>query len=224
MSDDRFAHRFNQLAYRLREDPAATGERTSVCNVCGCEGDDPHDPACPVGLVERIASPAAPAEGLTDDSLAAIEARVNATTPAPWTHATFPEASISRGYYLIEWRQAPGLAPHTIARAVWPEYNAAFIAHAREDVPRLVAEVRRLRRSGDTLLALVRAYLATLPPCDFCDNAATCFGGSENDGSEGFACDDCCGHGGEDGHCEPVGDRALRAALDALLPGGEVGG
>lgn len=53
MSAETYARRFNALAYSLREDPAATGERWSVCNVCGCEADDPHDPACPVGTADR---------------------------------------------------------------------------------------------------------------------------------------------------------------------------
>lgn len=38
--------------------------------------------------------------------------------------------------------------------------------------------------------------------CRFCDATATCHG--TYDGDTGFACDDCCGHGCEDGHCETI--------------------
>lgn len=38
--------------------------------------------------------------------------------------------------------------------------------------------------------------------CRNCGNAATCYGKYEDDA--GFACDECCGHGCEDGWCEPA--------------------
>jgi hypothetical protein len=49
------------------------------------------------------------------------------------------------------------------------------------------------------------AVCPEMTPCatDICDNLATCTG--SYDGSpEAAACDDCCGHGCEDGHCEPL--------------------
>lgn len=36
--------------------------------------------------------------------------------------------------------------------------------------------------------------------CQFCQKPATCHGTYE--GNTGYACDDFCGHGCEDGHCE----------------------
>jgi hypothetical protein len=43
------------------------------------------------------------------------------------------------------------------------------------------------------------------PTCAICGKPATCFGRYEHpDNPEQFACDDCCGHGNEDGHCEPI--------------------
>lgn len=42
-----------------------------------------------------------------------------------------------------------------------------------------------------------------LPKCANCGNLATCFGQYENN-PEGFACDACCGHGNEDGHCSEI--------------------
>jgi hypothetical protein len=44
--------------------------------------------------------------------------------------------------------------------------------------------------------------------CDHCDNQATCIGDYEGH-EDLFACDDCCGHGCEDGFCNqllPVDD------------------
>jgi len=40
--------------------------------------------------------------------------------------------------------------------------------------------------------------------CTFCDEPATCFGSYEDEFHPGYHCDRCCGHGNEDGHCEPV--------------------
>ena len=37
--------------------------------------------------------------------------------------------------------------------------------------------------------------------CGSCQKPATCFGTYEGDGVWAFACDECCGHGCEDGWC-----------------------
>lgn len=37
-----------------------------------------------------------------------------------------------------------------------------------------------------------------------CGNPATCFGSYETDLHPAYACSECCGHGCEDGHCEPL--------------------
>jgi hypothetical protein len=39
--------------------------------------------------------------------------------------------------------------------------------------------------------------------CYNCGKPATCYGAYE-DTNEHFACNDCCGHGNEDGWCDPV--------------------
>jgi hypothetical protein len=83
---------------------------------------------------------------MTDEELAGVEARANAATTGPW-----------------EWKvrdDSGPLAMHSGDVIVfddgtaWGEYgspmhnaaaDATFIAHARTDVPALVAEVRRLR-------------------------------------------------------------------------------
>ena len=46
-----------------------------------------------------------------------------------------------------------------------------------------------------------------IPRCAVCGNRATCRGVYEPpmDRAPAYACDTCCGHGNEDGWCEPVG-------------------
>jgi hypothetical protein len=45
------------------------------------------------------------------------------------------------------------------------------------------------------------------PTCELCEKKpATCFGAYEMQEGETFACDDCCGHGNEDGWCRPVSE------------------
>lgn len=50
--------------------------------------------------------------------------------------------------------------------------------------------------------------LATPPPteptCATCGKPATCIGRYEDMTEDDPACDDCCGHGNEDGRCEPI--------------------
>lgn len=40
--------------------------------------------------------------------------------------------------------------------------------------------------------------------CSYCANDATCIGQYECMTEPAPACDECCGHGCEDGHCEPI--------------------
>lgn len=52
------------------------------------------------------------------------------------------------------------------------------------------------------------------PKCEDCDNPATCVGRYDGRGRTGFGCDECCGHGNEDGWCYliDVGGRATHHA------------
>lgn len=78
---------------------------------------------------------------LTESDLSEIEARCEAATPGKWFvyHADAgPTVQVPKGWVaLLDWKCCGGTLDQ---RA-----NATFIAAAREDVPRLVAEVRRLR-------------------------------------------------------------------------------
>ena len=82
--------------------------------------------------------------------------------------------------------------------------------------------------TAETLAAMYRTASAT---CARCGEPATCLGAYEGAETEQYGCDECCGHGNEDGHCEAVGDvdtlrtntlalirevRRLTAALDGV--------
>lgn len=69
---------------------------------------------------------------LPDEQLDEIEKRANAATEGPWAD----EGS------LIEGRDRVVAGAYTLSAAAT---DAAFIAHAREDIPTLLAEVRRFR-------------------------------------------------------------------------------
>lgn len=49
---------------------------------------------------------------------------------------------------------------------------------------------------------------AAAPTCHICGKPATCIGQYESAEEESPACDDCCGHGCEDGKCRPVAPSA----------------
>lgn len=61
--------------------------------------------------------------------------------------------------------------------------------------------------------------------CVGCGAPATCFGSYETELTPGYACDGCCGHGNENGCCEPVGEERLPLILSrvvaAVVPRGE---
>lgn len=40
--------------------------------------------------------------------------------------------------------------------------------------------------------------------CHICSKPATCIGAYEGAEEDSPACDDCCGHACEDGHCDPL--------------------
>ena len=89
---------------------------------------------------------------LTDAELAAIEARAEAATPGPWTSAYHHGSPYKRQ----ELRMLFGGHGGALVRgardyAVLTAPDAHFVAAARTDIPRLVAEVRRLRRQVEAM-------------------------------------------------------------------------
>jgi len=81
---------------------------------------------------------------MADAELEAIKARVEAATPGPWDASAPDEDGESIVGAPGEWWDWD----HTTCE----HYDdAVFIAHARTDVPALVAEVERLRAANDRL-------------------------------------------------------------------------
>lgn len=89
---------------------------------------------------------------MTEEELAAIETRCDAATRGPWllddsgdiysAGGTYTKYD-REGYLHTEWNGAICI----VDSGVYPPWgdDAAFIAHAREDIPALIAEVRRLQ-------------------------------------------------------------------------------
>lgn len=75
---------------------------------------------------------------MTDEQLTAIEQRANAATPGAWVgYPSMVSIGLSHALHILT-----GIHPFNQAQATC---DTAFVAAAREDVPALVAEVRRLR-------------------------------------------------------------------------------
>jgi len=89
---------------------------------------------------------------MTPERLAEIKARSEAATPGPWRHGeadgTGKVAEPFHGGSITAGATCCIVFGHTIHGApfgVLEEVDAEFIAHARADVPALVAEIERLR-------------------------------------------------------------------------------
>ncbi|MGN5382532.1 hypothetical protein ACQ4WX_51160 [Streptomyces lasalocidi] len=102
---------------------------------------------------------------LTDEELAAIEERAEAATPGPWHVRQLDDdhamslVAVSTAAETGLGERWPGFDHRTIVAATlvqqpryvdvaderWDE-NAQFIASARQDIPRLITEIHRLRR------------------------------------------------------------------------------
>ena len=81
---------------------------------------------------------------MTDADLKAIQARADAATPGPWEYGPWGSRGMSAG----DVHQRDRLLFRTAESEVGAEAddrNGAFVAHARADVPALLAEVRLLR-------------------------------------------------------------------------------
>ena len=92
---------------------------------------------------------------MTNEQLAAIKARCEKATPGPWeVRSIEPEefdAVSDDTFYIMadKWEVASITTYERVIEPDWQrdddEADADFIAHAREDIPALLAEVERLR-------------------------------------------------------------------------------
>ena len=79
---------------------------------------------------------------MTPEELNAIEDRVNDASPGPW------HTKGAGGLYMDGTSPSAEVVipdpPYRLHNPYWTHGDAEFVAHARSDVPALVAEVRRL--------------------------------------------------------------------------------
>ena len=73
---------------------------------------------------------------------------------------------------------------------------------------------KTLADDGDRLTDWIRGFVTadrhltapTVPACAHCGEPATCLGQYEDAPAPEYACDACCGHACEDGHCLALED------------------
>ena len=94
---------------------------------------------------------------MTREELEAIEAREKAATPGPWKKASLSE-DYGAGYGMTTFfvKQPDGNlyrigSADTSKKYIEENNNAEFVAHSRQDVPALVAEVKRLNAEVERL-------------------------------------------------------------------------
>ena len=86
--------------------------------------------------------------GMTEDELRAIETRVLAASRGPWK-SWIEGRDHTSGSSFIATSESGAAASSAIELTGATDADQDFIAHARQDVPRLVEEVRRLRSELD---------------------------------------------------------------------------
>lgn len=88
-----------------------------------------------------------PTDPLTEADIAAMEERVSGASPGPW-HAcadNVGQQRVSGKTYIYAETHNVWLQKREV------DANTEFIAHSRDDIPRLIAEVRRLREENAAL-------------------------------------------------------------------------
>lgn len=103
---------------------------------------------------------------MTPERLAEIEARVDAATPGPWRTKTNRDFG---PWHNDDWdvtAVSDGCRVSGLGSRNWKDacQNAAFIAHARTDIPDLIAEVKRLREIIGELERLTDLYYDAISP------------------------------------------------------------
>jgi hypothetical protein len=94
---------------------------------------------------------------LTPEALDTIEARTNAATEGPWDSAHHYRPSEGQTYEDADWSTVGAEGKRIVAtKEGWgTPHDVEFIAHAREDIPALVAELRRLRTENEEQRATI---------------------------------------------------------------------
>ena len=81
---------------------------------------------------------------VTDEELGAIKARLDAATAGPWRSMVEGRDHTSGSSFIMTGEGTTRRNDIELTGATVADQD--FIAHARQDVPRLVAEIERLRR------------------------------------------------------------------------------
>ena len=84
---------------------------------------------------------------MTDEELKEIGARCQAATPGPWRAYVEGRDHESGSSFIMTGEGRNRGEDIELAGATVADYD--FIAHARQDVPRLLAEIERLRHQKD---------------------------------------------------------------------------
>ena len=79
------------------------------------------------------------------DRLEEIRQRAEAATPGPWVAYGNTVDQEKTGWHQVVGTELTGLPYMTYERLTTKNEDATFIAHAREDIPYLLAEAERLR-------------------------------------------------------------------------------
>ena len=98
---------------------------------------------------------------MTEEQLNAIRERCEKATPGPWVKVPASPGTrlaVFNRYGIEQPEDADGNSESICYATGWMiEDNAEFIAHARTDIPALVAEVERLRSLVETLVDTLHA-------------------------------------------------------------------
>lgn len=89
---------------------------------------------------------------MTNDQLKAIRERCEAATAGPWNELQLPDTSGATVNAIInQFADVVGVTscndPNVIADWWFNDYDIEFITHARQDMPDLLDEVERLRKT-----------------------------------------------------------------------------
>jgi hypothetical protein len=89
-----------------------------------------------------------PGDEITEAELNAMKARINATTPGPWTSFVEGRDLTSGDSFIQTATQDIYIsAGDYVCGGGHSSADQDFIAHARQDMPRLIAEIERLREA-----------------------------------------------------------------------------
>jgi hypothetical protein len=99
----------------------------------------------------------------------------------------------------IRLRQKAGLTKYGVTMERTDLTHAQWLNHLQAELLDAAVYIEKLL----SLPGHLGVDAPLVPKCANCGRPATCYGAYEDD-HEAYACDACCGHGNEDGHCSPI--------------------